>query len=189
MVTPVLAIKSTSRFARCVVPLAILALGFTACGGSEGTGEASSASGASHPLIGNTAPTFALDSVNGKGKVSIAGLNGKVVIVDFWATWCEPCKKSFPKLQDLNVKYKTSGLQIIGMSEDDDKGGIKDFGSTYGAEFPLVWDDNKGVAGKWNPGSMPATFIVDRKGVVRYIHKGYHDGEEVEIEKEVKGLL
>jgi cytochrome c biogenesis protein CcmG, thiol:disulfide interchange protein DsbE len=112
-----------------------------------------------------------------------------VVIVDFWATWCEPCKKSFPKLQDLNVKYKTSGLQIIGMSEDDDKGGIKDFGSTYGAEFPLVWDDNKGVAGKWNPGSMPATFIVDRKGVVRYIHKGYHDGEEVEIEKEVKGLL
>jgi cytochrome c biogenesis protein CcmG/thiol:disulfide interchange protein DsbE len=119
----------------------------------------------------------------------MTGLTGKVVIVDFWATWCEPCKKSFPKLQDLNTKYKASGLVIVGLSEDDDKGGIKDFGSSFGADFPLLWDADKAVAGKWQPGSMPSTFIVDRKGLVRFIHRGYHDGEEVDIEKELKTLL
>ena len=111
------------------------------------------------------------------------------VLVDFWATWCEPCKKSFPKLQEINVKYKASGLEIVAISEDDENQGIPEFGTTYGAKFPLLWDDGKAIAGKWQPKSMPATFIVDRKGVVRFVHLGYHDGEEAEIEKEVKSLL
>ncbi len=167
-----------------------LSLAASACGGeAASSGDSKSAADNSHPLVGNPAPGFDLDSSNGKGKISMGGLNGKVVIVDFWATWCEPCKKSFPKLQDLHVKYKASGLRIVGLSEDDDKAGIAEFGKTYGAEFPLVWDADKAVAGKWNPGSMPSTFIIDRKGVVRFIHRGYHDGEEFEIEKEVKGLL
>jgi peroxiredoxin len=116
-------------------------------------------------------------------------MEGKVVVVDFWATWCEPCKKSFPKLQDLNVKYKASGLEVVGVSEDDEKGGIKEFGATYGVKFPLGWDDGKSMAGKWQPKSMPASFIVDRKGIVRFAHLGYHDGDEVEVEREVKSLL
>jgi peroxiredoxin len=119
----------------------------------------------------------------------MAGLSGKVVIVDFWATWCEPCKKSFPKLQDLNARYKADGLAVVGVSEDDDKGGIKEFANSFGADFPLLWDSDKSIAGKWEPGSMPATFIIDRKGLVRFMHHGYHDGEELEIEKEVKSLL
>ena len=161
-----------------------------ACGTADGAApDTNTAADATHPLIGNSAPTFALDSQNHKGKVAMAGLAGKVVIVDFWATWCEPCKTSFPKLQDLYVKYKASGLQIVALSEDDEKGGIPEFGTSYGAEFPLLWDGDKAIAGKWNPGSMPSTFIIDRKGVVRFLHRGYHDGEEVEIEKELKGLL
>jgi cytochrome c biogenesis protein CcmG/thiol:disulfide interchange protein DsbE len=167
--------------------LLILSLGLAACGST--TPDAQGATGGGHKLIGNPAPTFSFDSVNGKGKVSTSSLNGKVVLVDFWATWCEPCKKSFPKLQELNVKYKTSGLTIVGLSEDSDRGGIAEFGTQYGAEFALAWDSEGVVAKKWDPGSMPATFIIDRKGVVRFLHRGYHDGEEVEIEKEVKGLL
>jgi cytochrome c biogenesis protein CcmG/thiol:disulfide interchange protein DsbE len=151
--------------------------------------DAQSAQGQSHPLIGNPAPPFALDSANGKGKISMSGLSGKVVVVDFWATWCDPCKESFPHLQDLNTKYKTSGLVIVGMSEDDDKGGIPAFGSSFGVDFPLVWDTNKAVGAKWEPGAMPATFIIDRKGLVRFLHRGYHGGDEVEIEKEIKSLL
>ncbi len=109
--------------------------------------------------------------------------------MDFWATWCEPCKKSFPKLQDLYVKFKTSGMDLIAVSEDDENSGLTDFGTTYGAKFPLVWDNGKAIAGKWQPKSMPSTFIVDKKGIVRFVHLGYHDGEEAEIEKEVKSLL
>jgi cytochrome c biogenesis protein CcmG, thiol:disulfide interchange protein DsbE len=140
-------------------------------------------------VVGNPAPGFTLTSVNTKGSVSMSSLEGQVVIVDFWGTFCEPCKKSFPKLQDLYAKYKSSGLTVVGISEDDEKDGISAFGGSYGAKFPLVWDESKSVAGKWNPGSMPATFIVDRKGVVRFFHRGYREGEELEIEQQVKSLL
>jgi cytochrome c biogenesis protein CcmG, thiol:disulfide interchange protein DsbE len=165
---------------------AALAVALSGCASSPET--AKDATEGAHPLIGAPAPAFQTSSVNGKGKVSMSALNGKVVIVDFWATWCEPCKKSFPKLQELNTKYQ-GGLQIVGISEDDEKTGIPEFGSSYSASFPLVWDENKTFASKWSPGSMPSTFIVDRTGVVRFVHRGYHDGEELEIEKELKSLL
>jgi peroxiredoxin len=160
------------------------------CGGSGASGGgASVASDAKHPLLGSPAPDFTAASVNGKGKAAVKASSGKVLIVDFWATWCEPCKKSFPKLEDLYVKFKTSGMDLIAVSEDDENSGLTDFGATFGAKFPLVWDSGKAIAGKWQPKSMPSTFIVDKKGIVRFVHLGYHDGEEVEIEKEVKSLL
>ena len=80
---------------------------------------------------GDKAPNFTIDSMNGAGKMTVAP--GKVTIVDFWATWCEPCKKSFPKLQELYVKYKASGLEIVAVSVDDEKNGIADFAKTQAA--------------------------------------------------------
>ena len=126
-----------------------------------------------------------------RGTVSLKGLRGKVVLVDFWGTFCEPCKKSFPKLQDLNTKYGASGLQIVGISEDeaDDKDKIPTFADTYGAKFALGWDEDKSIARAYKPETMPSSFIIDKKGVIRYAHVGYHDGEEVEIEKEIQELL
>src|ERR1700722_12660556 len=160
------------------------------CAGENASGEGAASGGdAKHPLLGTPAPDFAAASVNGKGRAAVKTNSGKVLIVDFWATWWEPCKKSFPKLQDLYTKYKTSGMDLIAVSEDDENSGITDFGTTFGAKFPLVWDDGKAIAGKWKPKSMPSTFIVDKKGIVRFAHFGYHDGEEGEIEKEVKSLL
>jgi peroxiredoxin len=135
------------------------------------------------------APDFSGKSLNGQGTVGLASLKGKVVIVDFWATWCEPCKKSFPKLQELYVKYKASGLEIVGISVDDDSKDIAPFGSAHGAKFPLLWDDGKKIAGKYKPASMPSSYIVDKTGAIRFTHNGYHDGEEATIEDEVKKLL
>lgn len=169
-----------------------MGLGITACGGSSADtpGATSASEGEQHPLVGNAAPAFSRPAVtNATGTVSSDELHGKVTIVDFWATWCEPCKKSFPKLQELNVKYKASGLQIVGVSEDDDTDGIATFAKSLGAKFPLVWDQEKSIAAKWQPKSMPTTFILDRNGVVRFVHLGYHDGEEATIEQEIKGLL
>ena len=133
------------------------------------------------------ATAFSLASLTTPGRVETTP--GKVIIVDFWATWCEPCKKSFPKLQELYVKYKASGLEIAEVSVDDEKGGIVGFAKTYGAKFPIGWDEGHKVADKWKPENMPSTFIVDKKCVVRHVHKGYHDGEIEEIEKEIKELL
>jgi peroxiredoxin len=161
-----------------------------ACGtGGEGPGAASP-SGAKHELLNNPAPDFSGESVNGKGKIGLAQWKGKVVLVDFWATWCEPCKKSFPKLEELRVKYASAGFEIAAISEDDESNGVKDFGTNHGgAKFPLLWDKDKSIANKWHPPNMPSSFIVDKKGVVRFVHLGYHDGEEKEIESELKGLL
>ena len=173
-----------------VILTSSVAIGVLGCGGGGGAaGDSKSPSGGSGGLVGNPAPDFTLESLNGAGKAGVAAWKGKVIIVDFWATWCEPCKKSFPKLQELSTKYKASGLEIVGVSEDDENTGIKEFGATYGAKFPLVWDKDKSVAGKWKPASMPGSFIVDRKGVVRYVHTGFHPGDEAELDKEIKSLL
>ena len=161
----------------------------TACGGASASAEGPVSGGSSHPLVGQKAPDFSVAPVNEKGRVALSKYSGKVAVVDFWATWCEPCKKSFPKLQELYVKYKASGLEMVAISEDDENNGIKDFAETYGAKFPVGWDDGKTIAGKWQIPNMPSTFIVDKTGIVRFVHLGYRDGEEAEIEKEVKSLL
>src|SRR5580698_8867380 len=168
-----------------------LAAPLVACGGgaAESSGDSTAAQGG---LVGKRAPDFAVAAaVNGKGKVALSSLRGKVVLVDFWGTFCEPCKKSFPKLQDLNTKFASSGLSFVGISEDesDDKDKIPGFADTYGAKFTLGWDEDKSVAKSYKPQTMPSSFLIDKKGVVRYAHVGFHDGEEVEIEKEVKELL
>ncbi len=155
---------------------------------------AASGDSAKNPLVGNPAPPFSLDPLaNSKSKVATKALTGKVVLVDFWATWCEPCKKSFPKLQELSVKYKVSGFEILAVSEDDDDSGIDkkivSFAESNGAKFPVAWDKDKAIAQKYNPATMPSSFLIDRKGVVRFAHIGYHEGEELELDKEIKDLL
>lgn len=154
--------------------------------GSDATSKDSASKGGT-PKAGDTAPPFTLDSLNGAGKATVGP--GKVTIVDFWATWCEPCKKSFPKYAELYTKYKASGLEIVGVSVDDEKGEIPGFAKTYGAKFPVGWDDGHKIASKWSPPGMPSAFILDKKGVVRFVHQGYKPGEEEEIEKQVKSLL
>jgi peroxiredoxin len=164
----------------------------SACGSTDASGKGSESGGSDSSLVGNPAPDFSLKAVaGGSGTVSLKSLRGKVVLVDFWGTFCEPCKKSFPKLQDLNTKFSASGLKIVGISEDesDDKDKIPGFADTYGAKFTLGWDEDKTIAKAYKPPTMPSTFIIDKKGVVRFAHVGYHDGEEAEVEKEIKELL
>jgi len=185
----------TSSALRLLSPCGLtLAIALAGCGATSdsGKGAASADSADSAGLVGNPAPDFSVKTIaGGKGTLSLASLRGKVVIVDFWGTFCEPCKKSFPKLQDLNARYASAGLQIVGISEDeaDDKDKIAGFADTYGSKFALAWDEDKSVARSYKPQTMPSSFVIDKKGVVRYAHVGYHDGEEVEVEKEIKELL
>jgi peroxiredoxin len=161
-----------------------------ACGAASSDSAVASAGG--HGLVGQAAPDFSATAVaNGQGKVALGAMRGKVVLVDFWGTFCDPCKKSFPKLQNLYGKYAASGLRVVGISEDeaDDKGKIPDFASTYGAKFMLAWDADKTIAQQYKPETMPSSYLVDKNGVIRYAHVGYHDGEEEQIEKEIRELL
>jgi peroxiredoxin len=175
----------------CLLGL-VLTTPAAACGGGAAESPGDETPAAGHGLVGNPAPDFSVATVsNGKGNVALGDLRGKVVLVDFWGTFCEPCKKSFPKLQDLYARYASRGLSIVGISEDEaeDKEKIPSFGETYGAKFTLAWDRTKSAARKYKPETMPSSFLIDKEGVIRYAHVGYHDGEELEVEKEIKELL
>ncbi len=149
-------------------------------GGSSGGGDKSDVSCKGKPEIGKAASSFSLSSVNGGNKMSVE--KGKVTIVDFWATWCEPCKKSFPKYQELYVKYKASGLEVVAVSVDDEKKDIPDFIKQHGAKFPVGWDEGHKIADCWHPPNMPSAYVIDKNGVVKFVHNGYHDGEEADVE-------
>lgn len=173
------------------VALASISISLAGCATAEGGKGADSAEDASG-LVGNPAPDFSVKPLSGsKGTVSLKAMHGNVILLDFWGTFCEPCKKSFPKLQDLYAKFSGQGLQIVGVSEDevDDKDKIPTFASTYGAKFAVAWDEDKAIARRYKPETMPSTFIIDKRGIVRFAHAGYHDGEEVQIQKEIEELL
>jgi cytochrome c biogenesis protein CcmG/thiol:disulfide interchange protein DsbE len=169
---------------------ALLVATASGCGGASETGASAPANPAG--LVGNPAPDFRVKTVTGsKATVSLKELRGQVVLLDFWGTFCEPCKKSFPKLEALRSKYGGNGLRIIGVSEDEgeDKDKIPAFADTYGAKFALAWDADKSIARNYKPETMPSSFIIDKEGVVRFAHVGFHDGEEAEIDSEIRGLL
>ncbi len=159
-----------------------------ACGPGAGPSGASSAADAEHPLLGAAAPAFELAAPSGKQKVSLGEYSGKVVVIDFWATWCVPCKQSFPAYQRLAEKFG-SKLAVIGISVDDDPGGIPKFAKETGAKFPLAWDDDQITSKTYQPPTMPTSFVVDQTGIVRFVHSGFHVGEEREIESEIDSLL
>jgi peroxiredoxin len=170
---------------------ALCLVGLAACGGAAEESAEDTTPQGKGGLVGNPAPNFSAKAVGSGQTVSLKKLRGQVVLVDFWGTFCEPCKKSFPKLQALSHKYSDQGLQVVGISEDEseDKDKIPTFGETYGAKFILAWDEDKSIARAYKPETMPSSFLIDRKGIVRFVHVGYHDGEEVEVDKEVQELL
>jgi cytochrome c biogenesis protein CcmG, thiol:disulfide interchange protein DsbE len=164
----------------------------SACGGSkpapmtptEGGGGSNDKGPAE---VGKAAPDLSVKTVNGKGEITRDSLAGKVAIVDFWATWCGPCKQSFPKLEEL-AKQNQGKVQVVGISVDDKSDGVADFAKSNGATFAIGWDDGHAIANRWKVDSMPTTYILDSSGTVRYIHAGYHDGEAETIAKELATL-
>ena len=115
---------------------------------------------------------------------------GKVVLVDFWASWCGPCKASFPALNRLHAKYAAKGLVIIGIGVDDDAAKYKDFAAKMGAKFTLAHDSAHKAAEFFSPPSMPSSYLTDRKGVIRHVHTGYRGAKtEAEYVREIEALL
>ena len=154
---------------------------------SSGASGATTSGPSCNPKVGNKAPSLKIDSMSASGSASIAP--GKVTLVDFWATWCKPCEKSFPRYQELYVKYKSQGFEVIAVSVDDEKNDIPGFIKKTGAKFPIGWDKGHAFADCWKPGSMPSAYIVDKKGVVRHIHNVWTEAEAKEVEAQIKALL
>jgi cytochrome c biogenesis protein CcmG, thiol:disulfide interchange protein DsbE len=117
------------------------------------------------------------------------GLRGKVVVVDFWASWCEPCRHSFPWMSDLQKRYGSSGLVVLAVNLDQDRALAERFLSTTPAGFRVEYDPEGTLASKFDVAAMPTSFIIDRNGQVRESHKGYRESQRAEREKTILKLL
>lgn len=167
-----------------VLALAVAGALAVGCTGAGGAGKG----GSSHPLARKVAPDVSLELRDG-GTFRPADAKGKVVVMDFWATWCAPCKASFPKVDAIFQKHKDQGLVVVGVNEDEERGGIDAFLANTGAKFPIAYDAKGKAAEVFGVDTMPSSFVIDRRGVVRFVHSGYHPDDASAIEAEVEQLL
>ncbi len=148
------------------------------------------AAGSAHAALStNTpAPDFTLRSLDGVN-TRLAEQRGRVVMVNFWATWCGPCKQEMPHLSRLYEKYRASGFTLLGVNVDEDAKQAAATAGRLGVKFPVLFDGAKSVSKLYDLQSMPSTVLIDRDGRVRFLHRGYHDGLEEAYEKQIRELV
>jgi peroxiredoxin len=134
------------------------------------------------------APDFTLRTMGGPN-LRLQEQRGQVVLVNFWATWCGPCRQELPHLNRLHDKYRASGFQLLGINIDDDARVASELATRLGIKFPVLLDTDKKVSRLYDMSAMPATVVIDRDGRVRYIHRGYRDGFEKTYEQQIRELL
>jgi peroxiredoxin len=136
----------------------------------------------------SAAPDFALRRLDGPN-LRLRELRGQVVMVNFWATWCGPCRVEMPHLARLYDKYRESGFELLGVNIDEDPRVAANLVQKLGLRFPILLDTEKKVSRMYDLTTMPSTVLIDRDGKVRHVHRGYRDGYEAVYEKQVRALL
>jgi peroxiredoxin len=136
----------------------------------------------------SVAPDFTLKSAEGRN-LRLSEQRGRVVMVNFWATWCGPCKVEMPHLVRLYDKYKGAGFVLLGVNVDEDPKAAVALATRLGVTFPVLFDDGKAVSKLYALDSMPSTVLIDRDGRVRHLHRGYRDGVEATYERQVRELV
>lgn len=121
--------------------------------------------------------------------LALRSLRGNVVYVDFWASWCVPCRQSMPALDALYRKYRERGLRVVGVNKDVADADAERFLKRVAVTFPLVADAKDEVARAFDVQAMPSGYLVDRKGVVRYVHRGYTAETAASLAAEIEALL
>ncbi|ADJ28044.1 TlpA family protein disulfide reductase [Nitrosococcus watsonii] len=139
--------------------------------------------------ISQQAPDCVLKPFEKAGEVTLPQWQGKVVYVDFWASWCPPCLKSFPFLNDLHQRFSDQGLHIVGINVDEKLSDAQDFLARVPARFEIVVDPDQQCARSFDIQAMPSSFLIDRKGVIRHIHLGFRSGDTQELEAWTQKLL
>ena len=139
--------------------------------------------------LGEISPPCALSSLTSEQKTDLKQYAGQVVYLDFWASWCPPCAKSFSFLNKLHRDLQADGLVVIGVNMDEHLADATEFLQRYPAEFQLASDQTKQCATDLNVRAMPSSYLIDRNGVIRYVHLGFRSGDSEQLLDQVQQLL
>jgi len=138
--------------------------------------------------VGEEAGNFTLKSADGSN-IRLSEHRGQVVLLNFWASWCGPCRQEFPHLDALHQRYADLGFTVFGVNVEQDRASADKILREIPVTFPVLFDDNNVVSELYKVDAMPMTVLVDRNGVVRALHRGYKPGYEDTYDKEVRALL
>ena len=139
-------------------------------------------------ILDSPAPDFTLKALDGSN-IKLSEQAGNVVLVNFWASWCGPCRKEMPLLNELHEKYSPLGFTVLGVNVEQDTAQARRFIEDNPVKFPVLLDTSNDVSRDYEVVAMPTTAIIDRHGIVRYLHKGYKEGDEDKYRKMVKKLV
>jgi peroxiredoxin len=144
------------------------------------------------PAAQATAPSaagdFTLPARDG-GTVRLSELRGQVVMINFWASWCGPCRQEMPLLQQLYGKYEPLGFTLLGVNVEPDSAQAQDWLEKVSVSFPILFDRDNKVSAQFGVEAMPSTVLIDREGNVRHVHRGYKPGDESTYADLVRSLV
>lgn len=143
-----------------VVALLVVLLGWQVARQEEGRGLAAAVADGKRP----PAPDFTLEPLDGDGEIALRDYRGKAVVLNFWASWCAPCKQEAPLLQSAWERYRDEGLVVLGIDAQDLKPDARRFVERYGLTYPIAHDRNGATLGRFGNSGFPETWFVDREG-------------------------
>lgn len=134
------------------------------------------------------APDFTLKSLEG-ANLRLEEYRGQVVLINFWATWCGPCRQEMPILDRLHQRYEDTGFTVLGVNVEGEAGPAQELVDKTKVTFPVLIDDGQRVSELYDLEAMPSTYVLDRDGNLRYVHRGYKPGDEAKYVEVVKALI
>jgi peroxiredoxin len=137
---------------------------------------------------GGSAPQFTLGARSGKD-VSLAQYRGQVVMINFWASWCGPCRQEMPLLDTIYRKYSKLGFTLLGVNVEPDSQAADEWLQQTPVSFPILYDKESKVSKLYDVAGMPCTVIIDRSGKLRVLHRGYKPGDENEYLDSIRALI
>jgi peroxiredoxin len=164
-------IANSSLLKRCAIAALVLASSAFAAGDAAGP-----------------APSFTLTTLAGQPG-GLGEYKGQVVMVNFWATWCGPCQQEMPLLDQMYKKYKPAGFTLIGVNVDKESPAVKELLARKPVSFPVLLDPANQVSKAYHVDEMPSSVIIDRKGQIRYVHRGYKPGDENDYQDLIRKLI
>ncbi len=138
--------------------------------------------------VADVAPDFTLKSLDGKN-TRLKEYRGQVVLINFWASWCGPCRQEMPLLEKIDKRYRDAGFTVLGVNVEGKAGPAQEIATKTGVTFPVLVDEGQKVSEMYTVQAMPSSVVIDRDGVIRYVHLGYKPGDEAKYLEVVKKLI